>query len=459
MANNNPSIKALNAKDHTTGSIIRSIFAMGLPSMIGFGLGNIYDLIDMYWMSRLGPEPVAAITILSPFLWVIHSANHIVGVGSVAIISRRYGEKKYEETELAICETLVLKWLAAISIGFIGYLLAPYIMTLLGAKGEVIDMGITYGRIIFIGLGFNFATYSIFTAMRGVANPNIAMTIMLSLSGLNMILDPFMIFGWWIFPEMGLAGAAWASNISYAVAFTSGLVIFLTGNANVPVRPGTFFKIRWATMMKIIKIGAPSALGQISFSLARTIIMPMIALFGTGVVAAYGVTTRISSLGIMLLVGIGLGLSALIGHNMGANKKERARHTANQALLLSVGIMIAIGIITFIFAEFFMRLFFDDPEIIGYGVVLMRILALGMPFLGIHLTIENVYGGVGQNIPPMIMNMIHAWVLEIPAVYACVNIFKLGPEAVWWSIVAASVVAATAFYIYFRRGDWLKVKV
>jgi Na+-driven multidrug efflux pump len=86
-------------------------------------------------------------------------------------------------------------------------------------------MGIVYGRIIFIGLGFNFATYSIFTALRGVANPNKAMVLMISLNLVNIILDPFMIFGWWIFPEMGVAGAAWASVISYILAFTAGMVL------------------------------------------------------------------------------------------------------------------------------------------------------------------------------------------------------------------------------------------
>lgn len=451
--------KPKNHKDHTTGSIIGSILKMGLPSMIGFGIGNIYDLIDMYWLSQLGSDPVAAITMLGPFLWVIHSANHVVGVGSVAIISRRYGEKEYVRTERAIKETLLLKWVAAICFGAIGYFIVPFMMHLMGADGQLVEIGVTYGRIIFIGLGFNFATYSIFTALRGTANPAKAMILMISISCLNMALDPFMIFGLWIFPKMGVAGAAWASVISYAVAFFVGLYMFYSGKANVKLHLNKNNELKWETMWRMLKIGIPSAIGQISFSLARLVIMPMISVFGMGVVAAYGVSQRVSALGIMLLVGIGLGLSALIGHNMGANKYERARKTANQAIWLSIGMMCGVGALTALFAPQIMRLFFDAPDLIAYGVTMLRIMALAMPFLALHLIIESVYGGVGENRPVMVFSIIHAWVLEIPAVYITTQLLGFDQNAVWWSINGAITITGIGYYFYFKRGGWLKVQV
>ncbi len=323
-------IEKINLPDHTEGSIIKSILRMGIPSMIGFSMGNIYDLIDMYWVSMMGPEPVAAITFFESFLWVIHSANMVVGVGSVAIISRRYGEGDISRTEQSIKETILLKWLVAIFFGVLGYFLTPISLKLLGAKEQVLEMGIIYGRIIFIGIGFNFATYSIFTALRGIANPRMAMIMMICMNIVNIILDPFMIFGIWIFPEMGVAGAAWASVISYLLSFSGGMIILYSGVANVKLHFRSSLHVRFSSMLKILKIGFPSAIGSFSFSLARIVIMPMIAVFGVGVVAAYGVGIRISAFGIMVLVGIGLGISALIGHNLGAGKKNaRKRRPTN----------------------------------------------------------------------------------------------------------------------------------
>jgi putative MATE family efflux protein len=432
---------------------------MGVPSMIGFSTGNIYDLIDMYWVSKLGPEPVAAITFFASFLWVTHSANMIVGTGSVAVISRRYGEKDISKTELSIKETLLLKWIVAIVFGIFGYLFTPIALNLLGAREPVLGLGITYGRIIFIGLGFNFATYSVFTALRGVANPNKAMVLMISLNLINIILDPFMIFGWWIFPEMGVAGAAWASVISYVIAFSAGLVLFFSGAANVRLHFRSEERIRISTMWQILKIGFPSAIGSLSFSMARIVVMPMIAVFGVGVVAAYGVGIRISAFGVMVLVGIGLGLSALIGHNLGAKKKERARKTAYQSIALGVGIMTFMGLIIFLGADFIMNRFFDDPAIVGIGVVLLRVLAIGFPFLGFHLMIENVYTGVGENRPAMMFNIIHSWLLEIPAIYVTTQLLGLNEVAVWWSISCATAISAMAYFAYFRNGRWLHVRI
>jgi putative MATE family efflux protein len=432
---------------------------MGVPSMVGFAVANIYDIVDMYWVSQLGPQPVAAITIFSSFMWVVFSGNQIVGTGSVAIISRRYGEKDYAQAELSIKETILLKWIMALIFGVIGFFITPAMLDLLGAEGEVLDIGITYGRIIFIGLGFNFATYSVFTALRGVANPNMAMILMLSFTVLNIVLDPFLIFGWWIFPEMGVAGAAIASVISYVFAFTTGMIVLFSGMANIKIHLRSEGRIRISTMWQILKIGTPSAIGELSFSLSRMVIMPMIAVFGTGVVAAYGVGNRITHFGIMLLVGIGLGLSALIGQTVGSHKLDRAKHTANQAILLGIGIMSVMGVVTYFFAEFIMRQFFERADIIGYGVTLLRILAVGFPFIGLYLMTEMIYSGVGENRPAMITTIIYAWVLQVPAIFVTTRLFNLNQQAIWWSITFASIVSAIGFYLYFKRGKWLSVKV
>ncbi len=452
-------VPARKRSDFTEGSIIKAILRMGIPSMIGFGLGNIYDLVDMFWLARLGQTPVAAVTILAPLLWVMHSANHIVGAGSIPIISRRYGEKDYLKTELAIRETILLKWLAAIVIGIIGYFSVPWIMKLLGSPAETLPLSITYGRIIFLGLGFNFATYSVFTALRGISNPNQAMYLMISLNVLNMVLDPLFIFGWGIIPGLGVAGAALASVLSYLIAFFAGIYFLCSGRANIRLRLRNPEAINWSVIRSILRIGFPSAIGSVSFSMARLIIMPMITIFGTSIVAAYGVGTRISAFGIMLLIGIGLGLSALIGQLMGAGKYERARRTVNLALILSTGIMTVIGFSAFIGARFIMERFFTDPETISYGVILMRIFALGFPWLGLYLMIENVYAGVGENRPVMVMSMIHAWAMEVPIIYLSIKVFHFDQNAVWWTISICNAVSTIAFYLYFRRGKWLKVKV
>ncbi|UCD16372.1 MAG: MATE family efflux transporter [Candidatus Zixiibacteriota bacterium] len=461
MAITNSKVARKKPADYTEGSIIRSILKMGVPSMIGFLSGHIYYLVDMWWLARL-PEKetaVAAVTIFSNIMWFFFSFNHLVGTGSVAVISRRYGEKQYDHSETAIKETFLLKWVLGMSLGIVGFFFVPEMLYLAGARGEAIALGTSYGRVVFLGMGFSYCTYSIYTAMRGVANPNMAMGIMLGSTALNMLLDPLFIFGYFGFPGLGIVGAAVASVVSYVLAFLTGLVLFYCGVTNVRLHLKGSVPMALSSMYKILRIGVPAWISSMSFSGSRLIVMPMIATFGNSVVAAYGVGIQISLLGVGILVGIGLGLAALIGHNLGGKKKQRAKRTADQALMVAIGIMTACGIIIFFGAGLIMRLYFDSSDTIQHGITLLRILAYGFPFIGIYIMLEQVYTGVGLNTPAMVVTIGHAWVLEIPSILILTQVMNLNQDAVWWAITAATFISSLAFYWYYRRGQWLHVTI
>jgi len=208
--------------------------------------------------------------------------------------------------------------------------------------------------------------------------------------------------------------------------------------------------------LKILRIGLPTGINDISFSFARLVIMPLVAVFGTEVVAIYGVGMRISSLGIMIIVGLGLGLSALIGQNLGARKPDRAKKTADQASLLAVGIMTFFGLVNFIFAPLIVGLFFQTSNLVSLGTTLLRIQALGFPLLGLYITLEMIFAGAGDNVPPMIIGIVYSWALEIPLILIFTRVFGFDQNGVWWAIVLATFVGSSIFYYWYRKGKWLK---
>jgi Na+-driven multidrug efflux pump len=212
-------------------------------------------------------------------------------------------------------------------------------------------------------------------------------------------------------------------------------------------------------MWKIVKIGIPAWLGEMSFSSSRLVITPLIAAFGTSVVAAYGIGNQITHFGIMILVGIGLGLSSLIGHTIGSGKLKRAKRTADHAILLGVGIMTVCALVAFVFARDLMALFFEAPETIQHGVVMLRIFASGFPFLGAFLMMEEIHIGVGLNTPTMVMSIIHAWVFQAFPIYLLTQLWDFEVTAIWWTICLSLVISSIMFYFYYRRGRWMTVQV
>ncbi len=447
--------------DYTQGSIMGSILKMGLPSMFGFLSQNIYSLVDTFWVSRL-PEKeagVAAVTFFATILWAFFSFNQLVGPGSVAIISRRYGERDYIKTEKAIKETLFLKLFFGVVFGVIGYFFVDKMLYLMGARGDALAEGIAYGQIMFLGMGIMYATYSIYTAMRGIANPQMAMYLMIGSNILNMVLDPIVMFGYFGLPALGIKGAAIASIASYSITLTLGFWLFFGGRTNVRLHVKGKESISIASMWTMVKIGVPAWLGDMSFSGARLIITPLIAAFGTKVVAAYGVGNQVTHFGMMVLVGIGLGLSSLIGHNLGGKKYERAKKTADQAILLGTGIMMFFGVVTFLFATPIMKMFFDNADTIAYGVTMLRIMAVCFPFFGVYLMVSEIHMGVGMNTPAMVVNIIHSWGLEVVPILVLTQFLGFNQNAIWWTITSAGIIATIGFYIYYRRGRWLTAKV
>ena len=434
---------------------------MGLPSMFGFLSQNIYSLVDTFWVSKLpGKETgVAAITFFATILWLFFSFNQLVGPGSVAIISRRYGEKAYDQTEKAIKETLLLKLFFGLLFGVVGFFTVNYMLYLMGARGEVLVAGTAYGRIMFLGMGIMYATYSCYTAMRSIANPQMAMILMIASNVLNMVLDPFLMFGWFGLPAMGIEGAAIASVIAYSLTFAVGLYLLYGGRTTVRLTLSGKIPVSLASMWIMLKIGIPAWLGSMSFSSARLVITPLIAVFGTEVVAAYGVGNQVTHFGVMVLVGIGLGLSALIGHNIGGGKLERAKKTGDQAVLLGIGIMVIFGAISFLFARPIMGMFFENEVTIGHGITMLKIMALGLPFFGAYLMVAEIHMGVGLNTPAMIMDIINAWILQVGPILILTNLMGYDQISIWWTISISGALSSIVFYFYYQRGRWLTVKV
>ncbi|MEW6412444.1 MAG: MATE family efflux transporter [Candidatus Zixiibacteriota bacterium] len=448
-------------KDYTEGSITSSIVKMGLPSMFGFLSQNIYSLVDTFWVSRL-PEKesgVAAVTFFATILWLFFSFNQLVGPGSVAIISRRYGEKDYDNAEKAIKETLFLKLFFGILFGIVGYFFVDRMLLLMGAEGLALTEGIAYGQVMFIGMPIMFATYSIYTAMRGVANPQMAMYLMIASNLMNLILDPIIMFGYFGLPALGIRGAAIASVASFTLTLAVGLLFFYGDFTNVRLHLRGKVAMSAQSMWKMVKIGVPAWFGDMSFSGARLVITPLIAAFGTKVVAAYGVGNQVTHFGIMILVGIGLGLSSLIGHNLGGKKFERAKKTADQSILLGTAIMLVFGILNFVFAESVMRLFFESDDTVRYGVIMLRIFAISFPFIGVFIMVSEIHVGVGLNTPAMVVSIVHSWLLEVLPIIMLTQFMSFDQNAIWWTISAAGIVSSIIFYAYYRRGRWLTVEV
>jgi putative MATE family efflux protein len=448
--------------DITEGNVLRNVLYMGIPSMIGFGAMTIYGLTDIYWVGRLGTAQVAAVTLFAAIAWVLGSTNQIVGTGSVALISRRYGEKDYEATRDVIRQTLLLKVTIAAIMAAIGLLIVPRVLTLMNAEPEARGYAITYASVYLYGLPFMFSSYTIYTALRGVGDAPKAMYIMLASTCLNVVLDPVFMFDRIPVPGlervpglgMGIAGAALATVLSATVAVGIGLYVLAAGRSNITVPMWRRFHPRIGVMLQILGIGGPAGLNSILRSMAHWFVTTLVATFGTVVVAAYGFAGRIMELGILFGVGLNLGVSAMVGQNLGANKKDRAHEAVVKATLLVMGITAALGAVEFAFARAIIGFFTQDAEVIATGVILVRLLAVAQIWIAMHITMSAAFWGSGDTWPPTIIAGVVEWGVQIPLILLAIHVLRATELGVWWAMFAASCVEILMTFVWFQRGHW-----
>jgi putative MATE family efflux protein len=434
----------------------RQVLSMGLPSLSGFLVTSLYELVNMFWLARVGAAPVAAVTMCATFIWILTFPNQVVGTGSVALISRRFGEGDIVRTEMSIKATFFLKFGFGVFMGLIGLLILPWTLRFMDAEPDVYKLGLSYGILQMLVLGFCMTSYSVYTSLRSIGQPRAALWVQVLGAAVNMILDPILIFGLGPIPALGILGASIATACAYISVVVAG--VLLLGKPSSPVR------VRWLhspypsvqELWRMVRIGLPAGINAMSFSMATTFAVKMVAGYGTVIVAAYGMSYKILNFGVAMMVGLGLGTGALIGQFLGSRELHKAWLAGVQSIRLAVWIMIGFAGAVCAAAPLVARLFFTDAAVLEPGTVILRIMAVSMPFIALHIGAEICFEGAGQNVPPMILSLIHSWVMVVPFMYLAGTVFQLGPNGLMWGWVLAHIFGGLAGLWLFRQGSWLK---
>lgn len=441
-------------RDLTKGNILSNVLYMGVPSMIGFAAMVVYGLTDMFWLGRVGPAEVAAVTLFGSVAMVLSSINAMVGSGSVAVISRRYGERDVDGTRNATEQTIVMKLLIGIVMGAVGYFTIGYILTVMTDDATLIGLGSAYGRIYFLGFPFMLSSYTFYTALRGVGDAPKAMAIMLFSTGLNMVLDPIFILRL----DLGIEGAAIATVISAVCAVSAGFWVLGSGVTNIRIRP-LRYRPDVPVMTTILKIGFPPFLEHIARSVSMWLIAVFVAYYGTIIVASYGISMRIIELGIVFAVGLELGSSAIVGQSMGAGKIDRAAATSRKAALVALGIALSLSVVEIVFARDIMGLFGKSEAVQEMGARVLVYFAIGQPFVATAIALSSAFFGSGNTWPPTITGLLTAWVFQIPLTAVLVYILDKPAWAIWVVMILTHAIYMGLLVVWFRQGRWKHKRV
>ena len=442
----------------TSGSINRAILMLSVPMILEMVMESLFALFDMIYVSQVSVEAMATVGLTESVMFLIYSVAMGLAMAATAMVARRVGEKDPEAGSLAAAQAMIIALILGIVIGVVGFTFSKDILQLMGATEDVIDTGINYTRIMFGGnltIMFLFLINGIF---RGAGNPALAMRTLWLANGLNIILDPCLIFGWGPFPELGVQGAAVATNIGRGIGVMYQLYHLLKGTGIIHLL-GKYFRAQWKIILRLLQVAAGGA-GQFLISSASWIIlMRIIATFGEGVVAGYTLAIRIIIFTILPVWGMANAASTLVGQNLGAKQPERAEKSVWKAARLSMFFLLGISIIFFVIAEPLIRLINDDPTVVHSGSLSLRVFCIGYVFFAYGMVISQAFNGAGDTRTPTLINLVSFWIIQVPLAYLLALQIGFGEVGVYAAAAISEAVMAAICIWWFRKGRWKKVVI
>ncbi|MCP4515550.1 MAG: MATE family efflux transporter, partial [Delftia sp.] len=411
---------------------------------------------------RLGSAALAAVTISMNVRWVLNSLANGLGIGGTAVVARRIGERKLKQANHAAAQIIILAVLVSLALGALGIALAEPAVRLLGAQDDVLDMGVSYLRILFGGLFTFVVVLAINALLRGAGDARLAMWVLVLSQAVTIILLPLLLFGWGPFPRLDVYGSAWAGVLGFGSGlFLQGLILLPRphlGQARITLRLGDL-RPDPPLMWHIIKIALPSTIQMTLRASSRLAILSIVGLYGTFATAAYGVSNRL--LLIALIPGFGLANAAgtMVGQNLGAGKPERAARSAWWVVAYNVGLMTAFVTVFFFLARPLIAVFDDTPRVVDIGADVLHIVAPSMILSAVGVVLGRAFDGAGNTVPAMIINLLSLWALEVPLSYGLAEWADLGLQGVWIGRAIANLANGALFFFWFRRGRWKRKQV
>ncbi len=396
------------------------LVGLSIPSIIAMLTNAIYNLVDTFFIGRIGTSAVGAVAVAFPIFNLIGAVGLTYGVGAASYVSRLLGAGEKEQADKAASTALFTSLATGIAFALLGLMYLDPLLTAFGATETIMEYAREYTMIIIMGSIFTMMNMTMNNLVRAEGNAQRFMVAMVSGALLNVALDPIFIFGF----GMGIKGAAVATVISQSVSTVIILEYFVRKKSftNLSIR---LFRFSLHIYSEIFKIGLPTFLRQFLSSFSVALLNNAAGAFGDHAVAAVGITMRVLMLGMMVLFGYGQAFQPVAGYNYGAKKFSRVFESLKFSILVTTVFATFFAIIGMVIPGSIVSIFSNDPEVIDVGSRALRAVSIFFPSFGFVITFTVLFQALGKGFAAGLLSMSKQGLFLIPAIIVLPRLFEL----------------------------------
>ena len=423
------------------------LVGQAVPASIGFLVMSIYGIVDTIFVGKwVGSLAIAAITVVIPISFLISSIGMAIGIGGASVISRSLGSDNKPKALLAFGNQIALTISLAVIIMILGFCFQAPILKLFGGRGDILAPASVYFRGILLGIPFLAWAMMSNNVMRALGAPKMAMFVLLVPAVLNIILDPIFIVAF----DWGLAGAAWATALSYVAS--AGFAVwffFFSGRSELRITPMQLI-LKWSMVREIFSIGIVTLARQGTISLLAIVLNNSLFTYGGELaVSVYGIINRMMMLVNFPVIGITQGFIPIAGYNYGAKQWSRVRAVIRLAIRYGTGIasLLCIGIL--IFAHLLANIFTNDAALMDASPMAIRIAFMATPFITLQLISSAYFQAIGKPIPALLLTLTKQGFFLIPLILILPGFWGL--NGIWIAFPIADTLSAVFCYYFLIR--------
>jgi len=440
-------------QDFTAGSLGRAILLLSVPMVLEMIMESIFAIVDIFFVSRLGPDAVATVGITESLITIVYAIAVGLSMATTALVSRRIGEKKPEKAAEVAFQAIITGLAISFMVSWLGWFYAPELLAMMGISAEVAAEMSGYTAWMIGGNAVIMLLFIINAVFRSAGDAAISMRVLILANGLNIVLDPLFIFGIGPFPELGVTGAAVATNTGRGIAVLFQLYLLFGGRHRIKLRMD-HIKVKIRTIREILRISAGGFMQNLIATSSWIGLFRILSVYGNEVLAGYTIAIRIIIFALLPSWGISNAAATLVGQNLGANKPERAEKAVWFTALVNVILLGSIGVFFALFPSFFLGLFTSEGDVIRHGAEALRVITFGFLAYGLGMVMIQSFNGAGDTSTPTWINFFSFWLIEIPLAYSLALVMGFGEYGVFYAILSAETIMTILAVFLFRRGKW-----